>query len=398
MPWRSRRFFDSQPQPVIDVTRLVVRLVRGKLPTGVDRVCLTYVQRYANRARAALHRGPFNIILPASASQQLFALLLAPRPGLGWRIGGLIAKAALSSWLLAWRERSCAGSMLLNIGHSGPEQPQYVAWLRRRGLRPVFMVHDVIPITHPEYCRPPERQRHVQRLDTVLRTAAAVITNSRATLHALSEYAQRRGLQMPPAIAAPLAAGGFGAESNQRPMAEPYFVMLSTIEPRKNHWMILQVWRRLVERHGAAAPRLVVVGQRGWECENVLDLLERCESLRGFVVEKPVCSDAELVTYLRHAQALLFPSFVEGYGLPLVEALSLGVPAIASDLPVFREIVDDIPEYLDPLDAIGWLRCIESFCQPDSPLRQNQLLKMARFTPPAWAKHFETFEGLLRKV
>src|SRR5205807_2089715 len=82
------------------------------------------------------------------------------------------------------------GSMLLNIGHSGPEQPQYVAWLRRRGLRPVFMIHDVIPVTHPEYCRPPERQRHMRRLDAVLRTASAVITNSRATLRALSEYSR----------------------------------------------------------------------------------------------------------------------------------------------------------------------------------------------------------------
>jgi len=391
---RSRRFFDSQPEPVIDVTRLVARLMKGRLPTGVDRVCLTYVQRYANRARAALHRGPFNIILPAAASRELFALLLEPPRNLTRRVVTLVAKAAL----FAWRERSCAGSMLLNIGHSGPEQPQYVAWLRRRGLRPVFMIHDVIPVTHPEYCRPPEQQRHIRRLDAVLRSAAAVITNSSATLHAVSEYALRRGLEMPPAIAAPLAAGAFSSDSDRRPLAEPYFVMLSTIEPRKNHWMILQVWRRLVERHGAGAPRLVVVGQRGWECENVLDLLERCESLRGFVLEKPVCSDSELVTYLRHAQALLFPSFVEGYGLPLVEALSLGVPAIASDLPVFREIAADIPEYLDPLDAIGWLRCIESFCQPDSPLRQNQLLKMSRFIPPAWAKHFETFEGLLRQV
>src|SRR5438067_505392 len=277
---RSRRYFDSQPQPVIDVTRLVARLMKGRLPTGVDRVCLTYVQRYANRARAALHRGRFNIILPGAASRQLFALLLEPPRNLTVRVVALVAKAAL----FAWRDRSCAGSMLL------------------------------------------------------------------------------------------------------------------TIEPRKNHWMILQVWRRLVELHGAAAPRLVIVGQRGWECENVLDLLERCESLRGFVLEKPVCSDSELVTYLRHAQALLFPSFVEGYGLPLAEALSLGVPAIASDLPVFREIAADIPEYLDPLDALGWLRCIESFCQPDSPLRESQLLKMSRFIPPAWAKHFETFEGLLRQV
>ena len=362
---RSRRYFDSQPQPVIDVTRLVARLMKGRLPTGVDRVCLTYVQRYANRARAALHRGRFNIILPGAASRQLFALLLEPPRNLTRRVVALVARAAL----FAWRDRSCAGSMLLNIGHSGPEQPQYVAWLRRRGLRPVFMIHDVIPVTHPEYCRPPERQRHMRRLDAVLRTASAVITNSGATLRALSEYARSRGLAMPPTIAAPLAASAFSADSEQRPLAEPYFVMLSTIEPRKNHWMILQVWRRLVELHGAAAPRLVIVGQRGWECENVLDLLERCESLRGFVLEKSICSDSELVAHLRHARALLFPSFVEGYGLPLVEALDLGVPVLASDLPVFREIVADIPEYLDPLDAIGWMKCIESFSEPNCPLR-----------------------------
>src|SRR5438105_12640384 len=55
-----------------------------------------------------------------------------------------------------------------NIGHSGPEQPQYVAWLRRRGLRPVFMIHDVIPVTHPEYCRPPEQrsEEHTSELQS----------------------------------------------------------------------------------------------------------------------------------------------------------------------------------------------------------------------------------------
>jgi glycosyltransferase involved in cell wall biosynthesis len=162
--------------------------------------------------------------------------------------------------------------------------------------------------------------------------------------------------------------------------------------------MILQIWLRLIEIYGANAPRLVIVGQRGWECENALDLLERCDSLRGFVVEKPVCSDAELVTYLRHAQALLFPSFVEGYGMPLVEALSVGVPAIASDLPVFREIAGDVPEYLDPLDAIGWMKCIEAFAQSENLLRTDQLLRMRNFVAPTWSRHFEELEQLLCKV
>lgn len=384
----------STPGTVIDVTRLVGRLVKGRLPTGIDRVCLAYVQRYADSARAALHRGPLSIVLPARDSRQLFALLLRPPRNLLRQVAGVVAKAVLH----AWRGPSCAGSLLLNVGHSGPEQRRYSDWLRRKGLRPVFMVHDVIPVTHPEYCRPREQQRHTRRLDNILSTAAAVITNSEVTLQALSEYALNRGLAMPPATAAPLAGVQMFPSAHKRPLEQPYFVMLSTIEPRKNHWMILQVWRRLIQLHGANAPRLVIVGQRGWECENVLDLLERCDLLRGFVLEKSVCSDTELVTYLRHAQALLFPSFVEGYGLPLVEALSLGVPAIASDLPVFHEIAGDIPDYVDPLDAIGWLKCVESFCQSDSARRTDQILRMSKFVPPTWARHFEVFEQLLSQV
>jgi len=144
-------------------------------------------------------------------------------------------------------------------------------------------------------------------------------------------------------------------------MTAPYFVVLSTIEPRKNHWFLLQMWRRLVETMGDSAPRLVIIGQRGWECENVAYMLERSEKLKGFVFEYSNCTDEELATYLHHAQALLFPSFAEGYGMPLVEALAFGVPVIASDLPVFREVAGEIPEYVDPLDGKRWAELVKEY-------------------------------------
>jgi glycosyltransferase involved in cell wall biosynthesis len=127
-------------------------------------------------------------------------------------------------------------------------------------------------------------------------------------------------------------------------------------------------------------------------------MLDRSDVLRGYVLEANQCSDAELKTFLYHCSALLFPSFVEGYGLPLVEALSMGVPAIASDLPVFHEIAGDIPEYLDPLDGLGWMRCIESFAQVDSETRSDQLLRMQVFQPPTWNEHFSKFERLLERL
>ena len=382
------------PELLIDTTRLVGRLMAGRSPTGIDRVCLAYVRRYAPVARLVLRKGRFGVVLPKAASQRLFALLLERGGGLAACVSNVVAR---SDW--AHREQSGrSGDVLLNLGHSGPERPQYGEWLRRKKLRPIFMVHDLIPLTHPEYCRPTEQARHARRIQTILATAAGVVTNSQSTLHELTTYAADRGLPMPPALAAPLASAAFSKGEGSRPLDAPYFVMLSTIEPRKNHWLMLHVWRRLVERLGEKAPRLVVIGRRGWECENVLDLLERCETLRGFVIEKGGCSDDELATYLRHAQALLFPSFVEGYGLPLIEALSLGVPVIASDLPVFRELAGDIPDYLDPIDGTGWMSCVESFCSPASHVRTVQLHRMTKFISPTWSAHFELFERLLEQV
>src|SRR5258706_1574168 len=212
-----------------------------------------------------------------------------------------------------------------------------------------------------------------------LTMARGIVAISQDTLDRFRQFAGEAGLPCPPAIVAPLAPGVPSHAPGPRPIPGPYFVVLGTIEPRKNHWMLLQLWRRLIERRGAAAPRLVVIGQRGWECENVVDLLERSEPLRGFVFERNACGDQELATYLHHAQALLMPSFAEGYGMPVVEALAAGVPVIASDLAVFREIAGAVPEYADPLDGRRWLELIEDYSGAPSARRDAQRARIAGF-------------------
>jgi glycosyltransferase involved in cell wall biosynthesis len=380
---------------LIDVTRLLGRFMKDRLPTGVDRVCLAYIRRYRDSARVFVHQGVFGGVFSRSASRDLFALLQETRNG--------FARAALRIMALSppmpWSAKRSADRFLFNIGHSGLDRPGYSQWLLSRRVRPIFMVHDLIPVTHPEFCRPGEDLRHTARMQTVLKTASGIVTNSHATLRVLSDFAETSGWPMPPAVAAPLGCGIVLPTNNgTRPLEGPYFVMLGTIEPRKNHWMVLHVWRRLVERFGTAAPKLVVIGQRGWECENVLDMLERCTPLSDVVIERTGCSDAELVGYLRHARALIFPSFTEGYGLPLIESLTLGVPVIAGNLPVFREVAGEVPDYLDPLDGIGWMNCIEDYLLPDSPRRSAQLQRMSGFTPPTWDAHFAIMEGLLDRV
>jgi glycosyltransferase involved in cell wall biosynthesis len=175
-------------------------------------------------------------------------------------------------------------------------------------------------------------------------------------------------------------------------------VVVGTIEARKNHLMLLNVWRRLVDRLGADAPGLLIVGQRGWEAEEVFRVLDRPGSLEGHVIEFNRCSDEELAAHLASARALLFPSLVEGYGLPLVEALAFGVPAIASDLTVFREIAGDIPNYLSPHDTVGWENAILDYARPDSESRTAQLKRLQGFTGPSWYSHFAKVEAWLASL
>jgi len=159
--------------------------------------------------------------------------------------------------------------------------------------------------------------------------------------------------------------------------------------------LLLQVWARLVRAHGADAPRLLVIGQRGWESEQVFDLLDRSEVLRGAVVEIGQCSDSELEAHLRGARALLFPTLVEGYGLPLIEALASGTPVIASDLPVFHEIGQEIPDFIDPLDGPAWQAAIRSYSRDPSAAREAQLGRLAHYRAPTWDGHFSSITAWL---
>ena len=375
----------------LDVTRLVGRALKGRVPTGIDRVGIAYVRHMRDRARALLRIGSMPAMATRESSDRLFAQLLeAPAESARGRWKLVEAASRLVPELAP-----AQGALLLHTGHGGLEKPDFLGRWQRSGGRAVAFVHDLIPLTHPEYARHGEREKHAARMHAVLTQSAAIIVNSAATRRELEGYATRVGHTAPRTVVAHLGTATLPAPSHERPIAGPYFVVVGTIEGRKNHLLLLQLWRRMVERGGKNLPKLVIIGQRGWECESVVDMLDRCEALRGVVIEKPGASDADLATYMHHAQALLFPSFVEGYGLPLVEALSAGVPVVASTLSVFRELAGDLPAYVDPLDGPGWLARIDAL---SSPLAARKSGSLQGFHAPTWANHFATVDALLESL
>ena len=363
-----------------------------RLPTGVDRVSLQYLRHYAYKANALIRFAGRWLVFDRGVSARLFDCLHDDSARARGTIRSCIARA-YAGW-----GRQDAQSVFLNTGHSGLDQHGYADQLKRRRLQPVFFLHDLIPISHPEYCRPGEAEKHHRRLDTMLSGGRGLIVNSEATRADLTHYAAQSNRELPPVVVAPLAPGALPDPDASSPLGRPYFVVLGTIEPRKNHLLLLHLWRQMLAEQGEATPTLVVIGQRGWECEQVVDLLERCEALKHHVIELPRCSDQTLSTWLRHARALLFPSFVEGFGMPLVEALAHGVPVIASDLGVFREIAGSVPEYLDPLDGCSWREMILDYSAPASEMRHAQCRRLTAFRAATWSQHFEIVDAFLDQI
>jgi len=390
---------DNDAPLLLDASRLVWRRWSGTRATGIDRICLAWMEHYGPRAQAVIVHRQGQAILPFSTSQALFRLLTRPERERG---GAVAFRAALAS--LAIRRRGHlrdrlegCGRFWLNPGHTGLDRAGLSEWTRRRGLRPVHLVHDLIPLTHPQFCREGEAERHVRRMTTVLDSAAGVVANSAHTLETFVEFAASRCRAVPPAVVA--WPGTTLLPHVPVPKAsEPTFVILGTIEARKNHALLLKVWRQLIEAGGGSGmPRLVIVGRRGWEGDDVFARLDRGE-FGDRVLEVGPLDDRRLSEMLTGARAMLFPSLAEGYGMPLVEALAAGVPVIASDLPVFREIGQGVPELLPPNDVAAWIAAIADYARPDSARRRQQLDRLSGFRAPDWHGHFATVDNFLMEL
>lgn len=385
--WKARCWHLSTPSFADFVAN---RLERWSF--GAHRVRRTEVERIAGFIGAPIEqfggRGD-SPAPPFRASTPLFRL----------GMDALLGARGLMSRMISISARR-RQAIYVNVSHEGLHQPSTLRRLvSRRKLAPIYLVHDLIPIDHPEYVRPGHAVKHAARIEAISTTAAAAIVNSMQTKQDLLKHVRRHNGDIDKVVVAPLGVDlRFAPQTVNDLQSDPYFLIIGTIEPRKNHLFVLQVWRTLVQWFGAAAPKLVIVGRRGWENENVIDMIERCEQIGDHVIECGRVPDAVLHRLFIGARAVLFPSFAEGYGLPLVEGLSCSVPVICSDLPVFHELGHGIPEYLDPLDGPGWLDMIVDYAQPNSPRREAQMARLARFKAPTWDRHFDIFDEVVEDV
>lgn len=391
------------PARLLDLTRSLRRA--GAIATGVDRVELAYLRHLLNDpvplfglARTAfgyvlLDRTGLRAVLdrleghvPWGPADLLSRLPRRRTPDQKQAESDLrrLALARITRGSLAWvlAQHLVPGFDYYNVGHSNLTDRVFAAVKEASGQIHV-LIHDVIPLEFPAFQRPGSVVPFETKLKRVSASADRVIYNSQDTRHRAEALLRDMG-RVPPAIVAYLGAALPTPDPHKLPAGipqeRPYFVMVSTLEPRKNQTFLLDLWDRL----GPGAPPLYLCGQRGWNNDAFFARLDALPEDHP-VQEVSGLTDPALAALVQGAAGALFPSLAEGFGLPPLEAAQLGTPVLCNDLPVLREFLGDRAVYADVAEPSLWAETIEEWTKHPPPRHPGE-----PFVGPTWSDHFKT--------
>lgn len=404
---------DKPAARLLDLTRLISRVGRGPM-TGVDRVEFAYLQNLLTQdiPLFGLIRSRFGLYLLAkSGCQGLYDRFNGTSP---WgrvqavhllrrrlpkqrrqaesdvtRLAHAHCKAGALAAMLA--DHLPTQTQYINVGHSNLSAENLAALASVAQLNIAVMVHDTIPLDFPQHQRPGTPEHFAQKLKSIGQYADLILCNSKQTQRDVQRHLATWG-NCPDTLVALLGAdlpvSGPYAPPPNMDVSLPYFVTVGTIEPRKNHALLLDVWQDLAQQMAADTPRLYIVGARGWNNQAVFDRLDSQAGPQGPVHEIDGLNDFQMMGLVQGASGFLFPSLAEGFGLPPVEAISLGTPVICGDLPVYRETVDNKPIYLPLNDVYQWSQHIMMLASQGPAVPNSQPRNVKPDDLPNWGSHF----------
>jgi glycosyltransferase involved in cell wall biosynthesis len=336
----------------------------------------------------------------ASGNRAERRILGAAQRLLYWRRGlparfkdrdGTRDRALAADVVLAGPEPLGSADTILSVGNYSAGDCTIVAELKRRhGFRYVSMCHDLIALQFPQFFTDGVAGAFRRHWTTILPLAERILVNARAvevdirafclTLgHEPGEIVVVRpgcdlsGIEAAPDLPAGLAKGHFA-------------LFVGTIEPRKGHHMILDVWQRLLEkgvpqRHGF---KLVLAGQWGWKMDDLRRRLAAPGAFAGSVLHVAEAEDALLAALYRDCAFCLLPSLQEGFGMPVIEAFARGKAIIASTAGALPEVVGGLSPCLPPGDGEAWLAMLEQWVEDETARAPYEAAIRASFKPVSW--------------
>lgn len=347
------------------MTRLlfdVTRLLESGLHTGIQRV----VRCLLAATQRQLGQGNYQVLPVTFHSDQWQAFdYLVPHPcqGLGIQVQTEGRKIEPG-----------AGDILLLFDASWYANPwPAVDTALARGASLVGMVHDLLPLEHPKWFREGLEQRFREHLHKLAERAGQLFVPTATVRTRLLERLTQQGMPLPINV---LAHGGdfctLMPTSEQiegykillpepAMVDDPLYLVIGTLEPRKNHALVLDAFDALWAQ--GRQLRLLFVGNVGWQIDHLLERLQNHPLLNKRLFHAANLSDPALLWLIRNSTALIYVPKDEGFGLPVLEASMQSCPVIAADIPVLREAGRQWPSYIEPGSLPELIQAIDTFAQ-----------------------------------
>jgi len=271
---------------------------------------------------------------------------------------------------------------------------------RQKGARVIRMIYDIIPIVRPQWV--PNALVDVFKEWTIetITSSDHLLTISDYSRKDILRFASAQGLNLPPIDKIRLGDSiQFDPQTLIRQpdaIARPsriFFLCLGTIEPRKNHRLLYDAWRRLAKEDSDGCPDLVCIGGHHEMSAQLIHEIRSDPMVKDRIMLLDGIDDWQLDWYYDHCIATLYPSLYEGWGLPVAESLARGKLCLASNATSIPEI-SDAPVFFDPEDpeALAWL--IKQTVT-DQSWREDATMAASSFTPTTWET---TAKEILTKV
>ena len=265
-------------------------------------------------------------------------------------------------------------------------------------LRIVQVCYDVIPYTHPQFVVPGYADILIEHFVNMAWGANFVLCISHSTQTEFVKFCKKENLPLPKT-----ETFRMGVISNQnkgslaKSLKANYCLSVSTVEPRKNYQLLYQVWEMLLGENPDETPLLVIVGRKGWSSDDLIHLIQNNPRTVDKIVFKENVSDSELMELYDGALFTLFPSFVEGWGLPVTESLDAGKFCIASNTSSLPESSQGLIESLSPYDTQLWFEKVRYYLQNPSIVIQKELEINEKFIRVTWEEAAVEFYEKIHK-
>lgn len=266
--------------------------------------------------------------------------------------------------------------------------------------RRAFICHDLIPWFHPEFIGDQQQaKRFVRRLQRLLHGGIHALCTSDTSRAMLADFVAETGV---PAIRIdrfPVPSALFEiAKSLQRTSRlepeEPFILYCSTVEIRKNHIMLLKIWKRALDE-GVILPKLKLAGKWGWGVDDLQKFLNANPGLAGRIELLGPVSDSELIDLYRSALFGVMPSRIEGWGLSASECLDFGIPVVVSTAPALKEATRRLMPALDPDDEDAWYAEIRQLAECPAKRKALQLRIDEHYRPVAPRESWQAIKAAL---